>query len=276
MSSVLSAPHFHDEEAAYALVESHVWPEGRICPHCGTVDRSGKLAGKSTRIGAYKCYACRKPFTVKIGTIFEASHVALHLWLQAMFLMCSSKKGCSSNQLHRTLGVTLKTAWFMSHRVREAMRSPNGSPIGGEGKNVEADETFIGTKKGRKVRRGHSHKRAVMSLVERGGELRSFHIERANSANVRNVLTEQVKRESAVMTDEAAYYRWVASEFADHQAVNHGAEEWVRGAAHTNTLEGFFSIFKRGMMGIYQHCGERHLHRYLSEYDFRYNARVAK
>src|SRR5215471_20518935 len=161
---VLDEPQFRNEEAAYAYVESIVWPKGRVCPHCGVVDNSGELRGKSTRIGVYKCYACRKPFTVKVGTIFEASHIKLHIWLQAMFLSCSSKKGMSSNQLHRTLGVTLKTAWFMSHRLREAMRSGQFPPMGGNGKFVEADETFIGKKRGRKVRQGTGHKRAVFSL----------------------------------------------------------------------------------------------------------------
>jgi len=276
MSSVLSAPHFHNEEAAYAFVEAHVWPEERICPHCGSIDRSGKLAGKSTRVGVYKCYDCRKPFTVKVGTIFEASHVALHQWLQAMFLICSSKKGISSNQLHRTLGCTLKTAWFLSHRIREAMKeSAWPGQLGGNGKIVESDETYFGQKKGIRKQRGFRHKHAVMSLVERGGKVRSFHVERVNSESVRKVLTAQVDPASRLMTDEAIYYKTPGKAFAEHQAVNHSAEEYVRGEAHTNTLEGFFSVFKRGMKGVYQHCSEAHLKRYLTEFDFRYNNRVA-
>jgi len=288
MASVLSAAHFHNEEAAYAFVEARLWPDGPICPRCGaTEEHVGRLNGKSTRAGLHKCYACRQPFTVKIGTIFESSHLPLNMWLQAIHLMCSSKKGISTRQLQRTLGVGMKTAWFLGHRIREAMKGPQSSgPLGGAGKAVEADETFIGTKKGRKVMRGHGHKRAVLSLVERGGSVRSFHIERANSNNVRAVLTDQVDRESVIMTDEAAYYRWVASEFADHHSVNHSAEEYVRpqvsfrdckfvvDSVHTNTLEGFFSVFKRGMVGIYQHCGEQHLKRYLAEFDFRYNHRA--
>ncbi|MFM9842536.1 MAG: IS1595 family transposase [Dongiaceae bacterium] len=277
--NILTQAFFHDEAAAFAKLESIVWPNGPVCPKCGVVDRAYPLNGvkdKKGRVrhGLKKCGACRGQYTVRIGTVFEASHVPLHLWLQATFLMCSSKKGISSNQLHRTLGVTLKTAWFMSHRLREAMRSDKLPPIGGAGAKVEADETFIGNKKDRKKRPGgFAHKHVVFSLVERGGELRSFHIDRANAKNVRDVMVRQVSPKSAVMTDDASYYRWVGDAFADHQSVNHKAEEWVRGIAHTNTLEGFFSIFKRGMRGIYQHCGEAHLHRYLSEFDFRYNHR---
>jgi transposase-like protein len=274
--SVLNAPHFHDEEAAYAFVEAHVWPQGRVCPKCGTVDHSGKLAGKSTRVGVYKCYDCRKPFTVKVGTIFESSHIPLHQWLQAMFLICSSKKGISSNQLHRTLGCTLKTAWFLSHRIREAMKEPAWpGQLGGNGKIVESDETYFGQKKGIRKQRGFRHKHAVMSLVERGGKVRSFHVERVNSESVRKVLTAQVDPASRLMTDEAIYYKTPGKAFAEHQAVNHGKEEYVRGEAHTNTLEGFFSVFKRGMKGVYQHCSEAHLKRYLTEFDFRYNNRIA-
>ena len=177
--SILSKPHFHNEEAAYEFVEAHVWPEGRVCPHCGTVDQSGELKGKSTRIGTYKCYACRKPFTVKIGTIFEASHVKLHFWLQAIFLICASKKGISANQLHRTLGVTLKTAWFVGHRIREAMKGGDLAPFGAGGGVVEVDETFIGHDEAVKARgqrrgRGYAHKHKILSLVDREtGQARS-------------------------------------------------------------------------------------------------------
>jgi transposase-like protein len=177
MPSVLSDKHFHDEASAYAFVEARVWPNGPVCPHCGGVERVGKMGGKSTRIGAYKCYQCRKPFTVKVGTVFESSHVALHLWLQGIFLLASSKKGISSNQLHRTLGVTLKTAWFMSHRIREAMRDGSLSPLGGAGKVVEADETYIGRVQGMRKSRGPGHKMKVLSLVERGGGVRSMMVE---------------------------------------------------------------------------------------------------
>lgn len=274
MSSVLSAKHFHDETAAYAFVEARVWPNGPICPHCGGVERISKMGGKSTRIGTYKCYQCRKPFTVKIGTVFESSHVPLHLWLQAIFLLASSKKGISSNQLHRTLGVTLKTAWFMSHRIREAMRDGSLSPLGGAGKVVEADETYIGRVYGMRKSRGPSHKMKVLSLVERGGPVRSMMVESVSRPVVEKIVKANVDHESRLMTDEAPYYPRIGRHFAGHESVNHSHDEWARGDAHTNTIEGVFSIFKRGMRGIYQHCGEKHLHRYLAEFDFRYSFRV--
>lgn len=285
--SVLNAPHFHDEAAAYAWVEARVWPNGPVCPHCGGVDRISKMGGKSTRIGAYKCYQCRKPFTVKVGTIFESSHVEMKLWLQAIFLMSSSKKGVSSNQLHRTLGVTLKTAWFMSHRIREAMRSGNLSPMGGAGSVVEADETYFGNSKVKKPspqRKGRpfihkgggpSGKRAIISLVERGGQVRSFHVENADKPTVVKIVSANVSRETRLHTDESRLYRGADTYFAQHETINHSAKEYARGDVTTNSVEGYFSIFKRGMKGIYQHCSEKHLHRYLAEYDFRYNSRIA-
>ena len=202
--SILSKPYFHDETAAYEKLESIVWPNGPVCPHCGGIGRIYALTGKTTRVGLRKCGQCRQQFTAKVGTVFEFSHVPLHKWLQAAFLMASSKKGISSNQLHRTLGVTLKTAWFMSHRLREAMTDGGLlGPLGGEGKQVEVDETFIGRKPGRKVRQGSGHKHAVVSLVERGGKLRSFHVERVNAATVRKALVTQVDRASTLNTDEA-------------------------------------------------------------------------
>jgi transposase-like protein len=274
--SVLSEPQYHSEPAAYAFVEAHVWPNGRVCPHCGVFDKSGALKGKSTRIGVYKCYACRKPFTVKVGTIFEASHVKLHIWLQAMFLLCSSKKGISSNQLHRTLNVTLKTAWFMSHRIREAMREgklPGG--MGGEGKFVEADETYVGGKAKNRAYKAPPPKEAVISLVERKGRVASFHVANVNAANLKPILVEQISPKSHLRTDESGVY-WQAGEgFASHKTVNHSAKEYVRGDAHTNTVEGYFSILKRGIVGVYHHVSEEHLKRYLAEFDFRYNERVA-
>lgn len=276
--SVLNAKHFHDETAAYEFVEAHVWPNGPICPHCGGCERISKMQGQSTRMGVYKCYACRKPFTVKVGTIFEASHIKLHIWLQAIFLMSSSKKGMSSNQLHRTLGVTLKTAWFMSHRIREAMRSDDLPILGGEGKIVEADETYFGNKKIiiKRTKRGktsHSGKRSVVSLVERGGNVRSFHVARADKQTVASIIVKNVARESRLHTDESRLYSGAGGHVAEHEKVWHAAGEYVRGDVYTNTIEGYFSIFKRGMKGVYQHCSEKHLHRYLSEFDFRYNAR---
>jgi transposase-like protein len=278
MASALSAPHFHSEEAAFAYVEARVWPEGPICPHCGGYDRIGKMGGKSTRVGLYKCYQCRKPFTVRIGTIFESSHVPLNIWLQAMYLIAGSKKGISSNQLHRTLGVTLKTAWFMSHRIREAMRTEGGL-MGGNGGIVEVDEAYIGQKadfvKGPRER-GFRTKMRIVSLIDRRtGEARSIDANSMVAGEVANIVRANVHRESRLVTDEATFYKKVGKEFASHETVFHGNHEYARGDVTTNTVEGFFSIFKRGMRGVYQFCGEKHLHRYLAEFDFRYSNRVA-
>jgi transposase-like protein len=274
--SILSRPEFHNEEAAYAYVEARIWPTGPVCPHCGGVERISKMGGKSTRIGAYKCYQCRKPFTVKIGTIFEASHVPMNLWLQAIFLICSSKKGISSNQLHRTLGVTLKTAWFMSHRIREAMRSGHLAPMGGNGGIVEVDETYIGNKPGKEVKSGVGHKHAILSLVDRTtGRAQSFVLDRVTLNEVVPVIVANIAKETQLFTDESRLYHGAKGHFADHQSVNHKAKEYGRGDVHTNTIEGFFSIFKRGMRGIYQHCSGTHLHRYMAEFDFRYSNRAA-
>ena len=274
--STLTETHFHNEAAAYRFVEKRVWSEGAVCPHCGGTDHNKALKGKSTRLGVYKCYDCMKPFTVKVGTVFESSHVKMHLWLQAMFLMASSKKGVSSNQLHRTLGVTLKTAWFMSHRLRLAMATVGMEPMGGEGKIVEVDETYIGRLTGLpKGRGGSQNKNVVLTMVERGGSARSFHVAGNRRFDVEGVMQVNIDKSSALMTDEAHWYKAVGREFASHDAVKHREEEYVRGTAHTNTVEGFYSIFKRGMKGIYQHCSEKHLHRYLAEFDFRYSNRVA-
>jgi len=272
--SYLSQPHFHDEEAAHKWVESRLWPDGPECPRCGENKRVGKLKGKSTRIGVHKCYKCRKPFTVKIGTIFESSHIPLKKWLQAIFLISSSKKGISSNQLHRTLDITLKSAWFMSHRIREAMRSGSLTPMGGGGGIVEADETYIGQKKGKRIKRGGSNKFTVLTLVDRTGEARSFKIDRADMGTVIPIVRENIDQETTVMTDEATIYKALEVGFEGHETVVHSKGEYGRGEIHTNTVEGYFSIFKRGMKGVYQHCSEKHLHRYLAEYDFRYNNRV--
>jgi transposase-like protein len=275
--SVLSKPYFHDETAAYAFLEGLLWPNGPTCPHCGNAnaDKIGVLKGKTTRPGLKKCYACRSQFTVKVGTVYEASHIPLHKWLQATFLLTSSKKGFSSHQLHRLLGVTYKSAWFMTHRIREAMRAGKMPPLGGEGKAVEADETYIGRKDGTPVKAGVGHKRAVVSLVERGGSVRSFHVDRTSVAEVGKIVVANIDRESALMTDESKLYWQVGKRFSRHEVVKHRDGEYGRGDATTNTIEGFFSIFKRGMKGVYQHCGEKHLHRYLAEFDFRYNNRIA-
>jgi transposase-like protein len=283
-NSILSARVMQNEAAAIAWVESRVWPQGPVCPHCGGFDRIGKMAGKATRIGLYKCYQCRKQFTVKVGTVFEDSHVPMNLWLQAMYLLCSSKKGISSNQLHRTLGVTLKTAWFMAHRIREAMRVVGVAPMGSDGGVVEADETFIGTKEGRrKAKSGYGHKMVVMTLVERDGKARSFQIEHAGREAAEKIIGENVSNEARLMTDAASYYRHGEFDVADHETVNHDADEYARyerdadgveHVIHTNTVENYYSVFKRGMKGVYQHCSEKHLHRYAAEFDFRYSNRV--
>lgn len=270
--SILSEEHFHDEAKAFAYVEKLIWPEGPVCPHCMETARISKMKGKSTRVGTYKCYACRKPFTVKIGSIFEASHIPMRIWLQAIFLLSSSKKGMSSNQLHRALGVTLKSAWFMSHRIREAMRAGSFAPMGGGGGIVEIDETFIG-RKGKVSKGGSAHKHAVLTLVDRKGEARSFHIDEATRANIMPIVRDNLDVEAKVITDDASYYRNLDKEYM-HAFVNHSAKEWGRGEIHTNTVEGFYSVFKRGMKGVYQHCSEKHLHRYLAEFDFRYSNRV--
>ncbi len=273
-NSVLSAPQFQDENAAFEYVEAHLWPRGPVCPHCSEKERIGRLNGKTTRPGLRKCYACRKPFTVRIGSIFEDSHLPLHLWLQVIHLMCASKKGISTRQIQRMLQCSMKTAWHLTHRIRLAMTNGGeAGPLGGMGKHVEADETYYGNKPHRQVRRGTGHKRVVVSLVERGGEVRSFHVDTADIPTVRRIIDRNVDKASTLNTDEAGMYTKLGREFADHQVVNHGRDEYVRGSAYTNTLEGFFSIFKRGMVGVYQRCDEKHLHRYLAEFDFRYNAR---
>lgn len=284
MPSALSAPHFHDEKAAYAYVETRIWPEGPVCPHCGGVERISAMKGKSTRVGAYKCYQCRKPFTVKIGTIFESSHVAMHIWLQAMYLIAGSKKGISSNQLHRTLGVTLKTAWFMSQRIREAMRSGDLTPFGTGGGIVEVDETFIGhdttvKPRGEKKERGYAHKHKVLSLVDRDtGRQRSMVVDSLKAADLTPILKANIAAEAIIMTDEASQYGAIGKHFAGHGFTRHGAGQYVdyeNPTIHTNTIEGAFSIFKRGMKGVYQHCAKKHLHRYVAEFEFRYTHRIA-
>ena len=275
MSSALSAPHFHSEEAAFAYVEARVWPTGPVCPHCGGVDRIGKLAGKSTRVGLWKCYQCRKPFTVRMGTLFESSKVALHIWLQAMYLIAGSKKGISSHQLARTLDVTVKTAWFLSHRIREAMREGGFDLFGAEGGAVEVDETYIGRKAGAgNPKGGWGHKMTVLGLIDRNtGRSRFFHVD--GGKEIQGIVLENLSREARLMTDEHVMYRRIGREFAEHGAVHHYNKEYARGDVTTNTIEGAFSIFKRGMRGVYQFCSEKHLHRYLAEFEFRYSHRIA-
>ena len=275
MSAVLSAPHYHDEDAAFAHVEARIWPNGPVCPHCGGTERISKMQGKATRKGLHKCYQCRKQFTVRQGTIFESSHVPLHIWLQAIFFVAGSKKGVSSNQLARTLGLTVKTAWFLSHRIREAMRTGDLDPMTGV---VEVDETYIGRKAGYDIPAGGTaHKMKVLSLVQRGGEARSVVFTKTTASHILPVVMENVAREAHIMTDEHAIYRHsnLKNDFAGHSIVRHQFGEYVVGEAYTNTVEGYFSIFKRGMRGVYQWCAEKHLHRYLAEFDFRYSNRIA-
>lgn len=277
--SILSEPHFHDETAAIARLERIVWPNGVVCPHCGNVDagRFTKHKGKTARPGLRTCLECKRQFTCKVGTVFESSHVPLHKWFQAAHLLASSKKGISAHQMHRTLEVTYRTAWFMMHRLREAMRAGAlAVPMGEGGLAVEADETFIGRKKGVEPKGGgFGHKMKVMSLVERGGPIRSIVLDKVSRPAVEAVIRANVSREARLMTDTARYYVKSGFGTAEHGMVNHYANEYARGDVHVNTLEGYFSIFKRGMKGVYQHCSEKHLHRYLAEFDFRYNNRAA-
>lgn len=282
--SILSAPYFHNEEAAYAFVEARLWPKGPVCPKCGVIGNSHKMSGKSTRLGVYKCRECRKPFRVTVGTIFEASHIPLNVWLQAVFLVASSKKGVSSNQLHRMLGISLKSAWFMSHRIREAMRGGDLALFGMNGGVVEVDETFIGhdkniKPKGEKRGRGFHHKNKILSLVDRNSrQARSFVVDDVKASTLVPIILANLSREAKLMTDENSSYVVVGREFAAHNIVHHFQREYVSkvdSSVHTNTIEGFFSVFKRGMKGVYQHCAHNHLHRYVAEFDFRYNNRVA-
>ncbi len=283
--SILNRPYFYDEAKAFEHVEAVLWPQGPVCHHCGSMEKPYKLAGVRSkpskknpegveRHGLYKCKDCRGQFTVRMGSIFEESHIPLHKWLQAIHLMCSSKKGVSAHQMHRTLEITYKSAWFLCHRIRESMRSDNSIPLGGLGKIVEADETFVGMKIGFKRSRGAVHKMKVLSLVERGGHVRSQRLAVLSRVGIEQAIRDNVHPDSRIMTDTAAYYRKPLLGFAGHEKVNHEQDEYVRGEAYTNTLEGYFSLFKRGMRGVYQHCREKHLHRYLAEFDFRYNNRI--
>jgi transposase-like protein len=275
MASVLSARHYHDEDAAFAYVEAALWPNGPVCSHCGETVRVSRMGGKATRKGLHKCYACRKQFTVRQGTLFESSHLPLHVWLQAIYLIAGSKKGISSHQLARTLGLTVKSAWFLSHRIREAMREGGLAAFGEGGGAVEVDETYIGRKAGRDVPKGGwGHKMTVLGLVDRNsGKSRFFHVD--GGKEIQGIVLENLSREARLMTDEHVMYRRIGREFAEHGAVHHYNKEYVRGDVTTNTIEGAFSIFKRGMRGVYQHCAEKHLHRYLAEFEFRYSHREA-
>jgi len=299
MTDLLKNPIFNDETAAREWLEARVWPEGPVCPHCGaTEDDVTKLEGKAHRPGVYQCSECREQFTVTVKTVFERSKIPLTKWLAALFLMTASKKGVSAHQVHRMLGVSYKSTWFMMHRLREAMRVGGLSPLGGV---VEADETYFGdvpeakrptkSTKGRKFtkggRSGPSGKRAVIALVQRGGKVRSFHVAVADGETVAQIVNENIAHEAHLMTDESRLYTKVGENFALHGTVTHSHGEYVRTddvlkdgkyvptKIHTNTVENYFSVFKRGMRGTYQHCAEKHLHRYLAEFDFRYNNRSA-
>jgi transposase-like protein len=290
--SVLSSPHFHDEGKAFAFLESIVWADGVTCPHCGVIagrvyDLSGVRSKPSAknpegavRHGLKKCGECRKQFTVKVGTVFEHARMPLHKMLQAVHLMVSSKKGISAHQLARVLEVQYKSAWFLAHRIREAMRSGDLAPFGSGGGAVEVDETYFGQRKGvEKKQGGHAHKLGVLSLVDRNtGTMRSFTFDRFRADEVHPIVLANISREARLMTDEARMYSKIGKQFAEHGTTLHGIQQYVHPedrTIHTNTVEGAFSIFKRGMKGVYQHCGEQHLHRYLAEFEFRYNHRIA-
>jgi transposase-like protein len=270
--SVLSASHFHSEDAAFNYVEAHLWPNGPTCPHCGNADASkiGRLAGKTTRAGLRKCYACRKPFTVRHGTIFEDSHLGLRFWLQAIHLMCASKKGISTRQLQRVLGCGMKTAWHLGHRIRHAMAPGSYEPMGGAGSTIEIDETYVANSRKTKHVGRRKPKMQVFALVDReSGQIRSMLAEK----RVAHLIPENINMESRVVSDNAQYYKKLG--FAKHETVDHSKFEWARGDVHTNNLEGFFSIFKRGLVGTYQHMDKKHVDRYLAEFDFRHNNRIA-
>lgn len=290
----LTNPIFNDNDKAREHLESIRWEHGVYCPHCGNLkgDTIAKVEGKkqSHRPGLYYCNECKGTFTVTVGTVMERSKIPLSKWVLGFHLFAASKKGMSAHQLHRMLGITYKSAWFMAHRIREAMKEDVNSsgPLGGEGKTIEADETYIGKRdrpyvspqrKGRPFTKsgksGGAQKRIVVSLVERGGKVRSFHVQSATKATVRDILVRNASRQSVLYTDESRLYTTTGREYAKHETVNHSLKEYARGLVHTNTIENVFSIFKRGMIGVYQHCGEAHLHRYLAEFDFRYNRRAA-
>ena len=272
---------FQDADKAREHLERTRWPHGPVCAHCGVVGEATALKGSASRPGLYQCNACREQFTVTVGTVFERSKVPLNKWLLATYLMSSSKKGISAHQIGRTLGVTYKTAWFMCHRIREAM-TDNGAPMGGDGKTVEADETLIGGKeKNKRLSKrnpkniGAVGKQIAFTLVERGGRARSFHVANVTGKTLRPLIVKNVSRASSLMTDDAGQYRNVGTEFARFETVNHGKHEYVRGDASSNTVESFFALLKRGVVGTFHHISEAHLSRYLAEFDFRYSNRIA-
>lgn len=278
----LSDPIYHDEDAARRHLEATRWPNGPQCPWCGLTEHVSALGGESMGPGWYYCAQCKDKFTVRVGAVYERSHIPLHKWLLAFRLMASSKKGISAHQLHRTLNITYKSAWFMAHRIRHAIHEDEAGPLGGKGKVLEIDETFLGQQpdvfvngKGWQKKRGYTDKMKVLSLVERGGRARSIKVETLTREEIATAIAQHVNTTGTLCTDDATWYKPIGKAFGKHETVNHSAGEYVRGSAHTNTVEGFFSIFKRGMKGVYQHCGEQHLQRYLHEFDFRYSNRIA-
>lgn len=277
MAAALNAPHFHDDDKAREYLEAIRWPKGPVCPHCGVVDGHYQLQGKAHRSGLWKCKDCRKQFSVTVGTVFERSKISLSKWLLAAYLLCSSKKGMSSHQLHRTLGVTYKTAWFMTHRIREAMKDTSTDPLGGKGSSgiVEADETYLGKTKGKGMGPHIRDKQKVFALVERKGRVRAFHMPTITVETLKPVMQKQISQHARLMTDSAGLYKKIGQEFRSHETVNHFENEYARGDVTTNTVEGFFGILKRGLGGTYHHVSPAHLHRYVSEFSFRYNNRVS-
>jgi transposase-like protein len=271
----LTNPIYTSADEARKHLESIRWVNGPVCPHCGSISKDHyELKGKTTRPGLYKCKDCLQPFTVTVGTVFERSKIPLNKWVLASHLMASSKKGFSAHQLHRTIGVTYKTAWFMEMRLREAMKATPTGPLGGGGGIVEADETYWGNKKPYgKNPRGFDHKMKIVSLVERNGSVRSFHVPKVNGATLKPILKAHIAKDANLMTDDAKIYKVVGKDFASHESVMHSRGEYARGNVNTNTVEGFFSILKRGLVGTFHHVGEQHLQRYVTEFDFRYNHR---
>jgi len=277
MDAIHTLPRFNDEDAAREHLESLLWPNGPVCPHCGGVERNSRLNGKAHRPGLMFCGDCRSQFSVTVGTVFESSKVKLHKWVYAVHLMCASKKGISSKQLERMLGVSYKTAWFMSHRIREAMSIVPEAEMGGNGGAVEVDETYWGNVgKQKPGARGGDHKMKIVSLVDRAtGEKRSFHVPDVTAKTVGGILKSHVSRKAALMTDESKVYTKAGKKFASHETVNHSQEEYARGDVTTNTVEGSFALLKRGLNGTFHSVSEQHLQRYATEFDYRWNTRQA-
>jgi transposase-like protein len=277
MQSILSRPEFQNEEAAFAYVEAKLWPGGPVCPKCSVIGKARRLQGKSSRPGLWKCYACRKQFTVRVGTVFESSHAPMHIWLQVMYIACSNKKGFPTRQVQRMLNCSMKTAWFMGHRIREAMKELPASfsePMGGAGAIIEQDETFVGGKAENRAFEPSPPKAPIVSLVQRGGGVRSFHVPYVNIQTLRPIIAKHAHADSRYMTDSNRVAGNLGTWFASHETVNHSAKEYVRDDVYTNSVEGYFTSLKRGICGVYFHVSETHLHRYLAEFDFRYSHRA--